>query len=178
MKKEIILFFILFSGFVFWQFYISRFQYGESSLIGRAAPHFETQNVRTLAPLKSIDILGKKAVFVNFWATWCDTCRLEIASLNQLFQALDANEVAFVSFLEDAVADPNEAKALLEKYHQKWPVEFPVYLDSQQVAADAYGTFKIPESYVINKKGDVIYRHEGAIVASDLKKIIEMLSKN
>lgn len=177
MKKEFLLFFVLFCGFVFWQFYISRFQYGESSLLGQAAPDFSVQNVRTQDVFKSQDVFGKKAVFVNFWATWCDTCRLEIASLNQLYKTLGANQVEFVSFLEDG-ADLNEAKVLLEKYHQKWPVEFPVYLDAQQMVADRYGTFKIPESYVIDATGKVIYRHEGAILERDVPKILEKLSTN
>ena len=178
MKKEIALFFVLFCGFVFWQFYISRFQYGESSLIGHAAPHFETTNVRTGAVLKSQETFGKKAVFVNFWATWCDTCRLEIGSLNTLYKSLDPNQVEFVSFLEDGVESREELQVLLEKYHQKLPIEFPVYWDSQQVTADAYGTFKIPESYVIDSQGKVIYRHEGAIMESDLPKILEKITKS
>lgn len=178
MKKEILLFFILFCGFVFWQFYISRFQYGESSLIGHAAPQFEVQSVRDDSVVKSQELFGKKAVFINFWATWCDTCRLEINNLNQMYKAIDPNQVAFVSILEDAVNDPKEALELLENYHKKLPVEFPVYLDSQQVAADSYGTFKIPESYVIDKSGVVVYRHEGAILEKDVTKIMEILSKS
>lgn len=176
-KKEVILFVVLLFGFVFWQFYISRFEYSEASVLHKSAPVFQAQNVRTGENWDLASFKGKKSVLINIWATWCDTCRLEIDVLNELYRSQDTQHVEFVSLLEDATHDIAQAKVLLENYHKKLPVDFPVYWDGQQAVADLYGTFRIPESFVISKEGLVVYRHEGAITKSDVPKIIEALSR-
>lgn len=174
MKKSVILIVVLVFGFVFWQFYIGQFYYGEANLMGKPAPHFEVVGLDG-KKLSTQDVIGKKVVLVNFWATWCDTCRYEIPALNSLHKMLDPDRFLLISLLEDSVNSLEELNPLFEKFNAKLPVDFPVYWDQDQIVADLYGTYRIPESFLIDLKGNVVYFHQGAIVEKDKERLVKQI---
>lgn len=104
----------------------------------------------TLADLKG------KVVFINFWATWCPPCRAEMPSINKLANSLKGEkDIAFV--LLDA--DGNFEKA--NQFMQQRKFELPVYIPASNYPESMF-TGSLPTTVILNKKGQLVYKHEGA----------------
>lgn len=97
-----------------------------------------------------------RVVFLNFWATWCDTCREEMPSMERL-QKLFGHE----DFVVLAVAS-DDSWDKIRSYFTR-PTTMTVLLDppdADQTAAGAamrYGTTKLPETYLIDRDGNIRY---------------------
>jgi thiol-disulfide isomerase/thioredoxin len=99
--------------------------------------------------------LKGKVVFINFWATWCPPCRAEMPSLNALYNKLkDDNRFVFLFINEDE--DASKAKA----YLQNKSYAFPFVTRAGNIAPEIFsGT--LPTTVILNKKGNVVMKHEG-----------------
>jgi cytochrome c biogenesis protein CcmG/thiol:disulfide interchange protein DsbE len=108
----------------------------------------------------SLNDLRGKAVFLNFWASWCPPCRAEAKDLETAWQRLkDKNMV----FLGVALQDTDDnARAFLEEFKVTYPNGKD---DSGKIAVD-YGTWGIPESFFIDPQGRITYKHVGGIHAA------------
>ncbi len=88
-----------------------------------------------------------KVVVLNFWASWCAPCIEEIPALNQLQHELPQLVVLAVDLDEDPDA-----------YHQflnEHRVDFLTIRDAQRRSNALYGTFRYPESFVIDRDGRI-----------------------
>ena len=92
-----------------------------------------------------------KVVILNFWATWCPPCREEMPSMERLYQKYKDQGLVILA----VSADENGKKAV-SQFLQKTPYSFPILLDSDNVAQNAYGVFRFPESFIIDRNGMVI----------------------
>jgi thiol-disulfide isomerase/thioredoxin len=94
--------------------------------------------------------LHGKAVFLNFWATWCPPCRSEMPSMESLYQRFKGKGLEFlaVDIMEDRddVADFVDANKFT----------FPIAIDSDGRASQNYSTGYVPTTFIIDKNGDVI----------------------
>lgn len=103
----------------------------------------------------TLSSLKGKVVFINFWATWCPPCIAEMPSINTLYQKLAANK-NIVFLMADADGRPEQALLFLKKKNYN----LPVYAATTTVPANiSAGT--IPTTIVLNKKGEMVYHHEG-----------------
>jgi peroxiredoxin len=120
---------------------------------GQPAPVFslKTDQGHSVTPTS----FGGKVLVLNFWATWCSPCIQEIPSLNQ-FQRRFANEgVVVVAVSIDK--NPEKYKAFLSKI----PVAFQTLRDPNADVSSEYGTYIMPESYII-KNGIVMRKFANA----------------
>lgn len=99
--------------------------------------------------------LKGKVVFVNFWATWCPPCRAEMPCINELYLKYSDNK-DFVFVAVDADGNYNKAKKFVDKKKYK----FPVYTTASDIPSQLF-TGTLPTTVVIDKKGKLIFRHEG-----------------
>jgi cytochrome c biogenesis protein CcmG, thiol:disulfide interchange protein DsbE len=118
----------------------------------------ETPENRTPAPdftLKdlanrpvSLKHLEGKAVFLNFWATWCVPCRQEMPTMEKLHRELQKEglEVVAINF--------RESKAEVQKFVDELGLTFTVLLDTEGTVSEQYGVWSLPLSYFINRKGE------------------------
>ncbi|MBF0103778.1 MAG: TlpA family protein disulfide reductase [Deltaproteobacteria bacterium] len=144
--------------------------------IGKAAPLF-TVETPGHEPFQLKDHIGKKVILLNLWATWCPACREEIPVLNQIQSELDGAKFMMVSIMLDETKDAQQKHEALNRFKEKIPIHFPVYFDNGFAVADAYGTYKLPESYIIDLNGVVSYKHVGPIMGWDKNDIIERIKQ-
>ena len=115
---------------------------------GDTAPNFKitTDDGRTITR----DKFGGKLLVLNFWATWCETCVVELPTLNQFQDLLAKDGVVVVG----VSVDRNEE--LYHRFLKRIPLAFATARDPESVISYDYGTFLIPETYVIDRSGKVV----------------------
>lgn len=101
---------------------------------------------------------GGQIVMVNFWATWCGPCRVEMPLLEAYYQ--EHRETGFVLLAVNAMESANRARAYIEE----GGYTFPVMLDSDGLVAEYFGgTRGMPTTIVIDRTGQIAYRHVGQL---------------
>ena len=116
--------------------------------------------------IKLSDFFGKPIV-VNFWATWCSPCKMEMPYFEKAYKELDD-----VQFLMVNVGD-NLDKALTFANENSYT--FPVYSDSGYSATMAYGVSSIPMTLFINADGELVHSQIGTLSEEVLKSYIELI---
>ncbi|HJP29871.1 MAG: TlpA disulfide reductase family protein [Candidatus Latescibacteria bacterium] len=107
-----------------------------------------------------------RVVILNFWATWCGPCRVEIPDLVRLRQDFSEEDVAIVGISVDSRGQPAELEALIRKFIDRYEINYPVYLDGQQKFAAAYdpdaGYMRyVPTTVIIDQQGLIRDTHFG-----------------
>lgn len=110
-----------------------------------------------------------KPVLINFWATWCDTCRVEMPDLEELFRRSGGRfSVIGVSMDENFAAVPPFVK--------ENKITFPILLADRKVSA-AYAVRGLPAAYLIDPEGRIARRWIGAVDARAIENDILALRK-
>ena len=122
--------------------------------IGSAAPGFTVQDADRKI---SLDQFRGKIVVLNFWATWCPPCIEEMPSLVQMQQKMKGKGVEVVAISVDA--DQGAYQAFLKEHN----VDLLTVRDPDQKSNNLYGTFKFPETYIIDRQGVLRRKFIGAI---------------
>jgi len=91
-----------------------------------------------------------KVVALHFWATWCPPCLTELPELIRFSKTLDPNKVVLLPVCVDS-ARPEE----IRKFLRSWGFDIPVYLDPGGGTAHRYGTYRYPETYILDTRGVV-----------------------
>ena len=121
--------------------------------IGSAAPNFSiTDSQRTV----SLNDFHGKPVVLNFWATWCPPCIEEMPTLVQLQKDL-GNQVTILAVSEDA------DDAAYKQFVRDHNVDLLTVRDTRRVN-EVYGTFKFPETFVIDRNGKIVRKFIGATI--------------
>ena len=129
------------------------FQSGLSS--GQAPPAFELAALDgTTFELESV-IDDGDLVLLNFWATWCGPCRLEIPILDNLYERYRDKGLRVLAI------DVEEEKATVEAYLREGPVSFPVLLDSDGAVAKRYRIDAFPTTLLVDSDGEIVEVLEG-----------------
>ncbi len=112
--------------------------------IDRPAPVFAVDD-----GLKSVDLskLRGHVVVLNFWATWCAPCIEEMPSLELLQQQMPQVKVVLIA--------SDESFTEYQSYLERHPVHVLTVLDDKQTSNALYGSFRFPETYIIDKQGIV-----------------------
>ena len=139
-----------------------------SALLNKEVPSFESSSLyNSKEIIKTKDIKNKKTL-INFFASWCSPCKIE----HPLFFEISEKhpELYLLGFNhKDATLD---AKKYLEDDGN--PYDF-VGVDSDGLIALEFGVFGLPETYLINEDGKIIYKIMGPITKDILKNEIEPL---
>ena len=139
---------------------------GRPPRIGETAPDFtitDAQRTVTLSQLRG------KPVLLNFWASWCAPCVEEMPSLVQL-QKIVGDKVTVLAVSEDA--DNNAYQQFVRDHN----VDLLTVRDVRESVNGQYGTFKFPETYVIDKDGVIRRKFIGAIDWTN-PEIVDYLNK-
>ena len=120
-----------------------------------------------------------KIIFLNFWATWCPPCRAEMPDIQKLYERSSREGKDSVIVLGVAVPKLGSEKdeAGIKAFMEKNGYSYPVLMDKGGKLFEAYGIRAIPTTYLIDRRGNVIGRVQGALSAENLEKIIQQVLK-
>lgn len=116
------------------------------------------------------DHLGE-VVLVNNWATWCPPCRAEMPELNEYYRK-HKNQGFIILAVESG--DP---ETQVRAFAQDLGLEFPVLLDPEQISVRTFQNASLPNTYVIDRKGNLRLMWTGAINMSTLEEYVTPLLK-
>ena len=115
---------------------------------GDHAPEFRLQKFDG-GSVSLADLRGK-VVMVHFWATWCPPCVEELPILDRLHRSPLGKEFEMLAVNED-----EGGAGALDSFIKQNRVSIPVLLDTGSEVARSYGTFKLPETYIVDRQGVV-----------------------
>jgi len=110
-----------------------------------------------------------QVVLVNNWATWCPPCRAEMPTLKQYFE--DHQEEGFTVIAIEA----GETVSEVAKFAEEYKLTFPVWADPDQKSIAAFRNMGLPNSYVIDRGGQIRLTWTGAISREMLEKYVTPL---
>lgn len=143
--------------------------------IGKAAPEFTIQDGERKI---SLDQFRGKIVVLNFWASWCQPCVEEVASLEQMQEKLRNKEVVVVGISVDE--DAGDYQKFLKDHNVNFiTVRNPGERKSDGVFAPVsskYGTYQFPETYIIDRNGIIRRKLIGAVNFNQ-QEILEFLTR-
>ena len=117
------------------------------------------------------DFFGKP-IIVNFWASWCGPCKMEMPDFNEAYQTYKDD----ITFLMVNMTDGSrETVEVASTFIEESGYIFPVYYDTEYSAAITYSVSSLPTTYFIDADGYLIAHARGAIDSSTLQKGIDMI---
>ena len=100
----------------------------------------------------TLDTWKDKLVLLNFWATWCTPCTIEMPSLERLWRAYRDRGLVVVGVSVDRGAP----RALIDPYLKNLDLTFPILLDPQMETANTWRVPGVPATFVIRPGGEVV----------------------
>lgn len=110
-----------------------------------------------------------KVRLLNFWASWCGTCREEMPDLVDLNSKLSSQPFTVLSI------NYGESKDAAQSFATSYGANFPIFLDQDKKVASSYGVTTIPASVLLDKSGKIVKMWVGQINPGEVKPIIENL---
>ena len=144
----------------------------------QSASTFQTVQMKSLEDSTvTVGDYHGKVVLVNFWATWCDPCRVEIPWLIEMQNKYGAKGFTVLGIAMDeegkSVVAPFVAKERYEVNGQKLPMNYPIVVGNEKVAEKFGGLLGYPTSILISRDGKVLKRTTGLIDYDATTKLIE-----
>lgn len=125
----------------------------------------EAPGVRPAADFLLPDLQGQvvrlsqfkgKVVLLNVWTTWCPPCRKEMPTMEVLYQRLKGSDFVMLAVSQDV-----DGRRTVLPYLQEGGFTFPVLLDVHGEVGKKYGVTGYPETFIIDRQGNVVYHHIG-----------------
>jgi peroxiredoxin len=112
-----------------------------------------------------------KVILLNFWATWCGPCKLEIPEFVELYDQYKDKGFVILGMLTDDTPSADELRAFMNEYKMNYPI-----LYSQDDIADAFGPiYGIPTSFFIGRDGSICEKHMGPATKEEFERTLKSL---
>ena len=136
----------------------------------QTAPNFTVYDAEGNAH-KLSDFQGKP-VILNFWASWCGPCKMEMPDFDEKYRAF-GDQVHFL--MVNLTDGSQETVETASKFIADQGYTFPVYFDTAMEGAIAYGVNAVPVTYFLDAEGGFVAWQQGVLNAETLQKGIDML---
>ncbi|MGP0567075.1 peroxiredoxin family protein [Nitrospina sp. 32_T5] len=118
------------------------------------APNFELPTLNG-GKISLKDYRGK-VVFINFWATWCATCKVEMPSMQKVYDKFKDRGFEMLTISVD------KDQKLIQPFMEEYNLTFPVLLDpDEEIAKQVYKTTGVPETFIVSKNGVIVHKAIG-----------------
>ena len=125
-------------------------------------------------PVHLSDFFGKP-IILNFWASWCGPCKMEMPDFNTAYAAYKENiEFLMINMTDGSRETIEKASSFIAENEYS----FPVYYDTDYNAAITYSATSLPTTYFIDANGNLTAHAKGAIDADTLQRGIDMIYKH
>ena len=132
---------------------LSHLLIASTDLLGKEAPDFTLRSDQ--GDNKKLSEYRGKVVLINFWASWCGPCQLELPKLTELKRLHDEYDFELLAINIDE--EPEKALRLAKKLG----INFPVLFDQEKHVSKMYDIDAMPMTVLIDRNGDVRYLHRG-----------------
>jgi peroxiredoxin len=150
----------------------SQNQIGGVLSVGDRAYNFTLEDLD--GNLVSLADFQGKPVIVNFWATWCAPCRIEMPELQAAFEKHRDKELVILALDQD---EPAEVAS--EYFYDEMGLTFTPLLDQNSAISTAYGSFGVlPSTYFVDPEGSVSAIHRGPLTQSQIDKYLADMLKS
>jgi cytochrome c biogenesis protein CcmG/thiol:disulfide interchange protein DsbE len=124
--------------------------------VGSSAPTFEATDLATGRRVTLANYKGQ-VILLNIWATWCEPCKVEMPSLEQLQKELGPQGLKIV-----AVSIDEGSPDVVRQYARDLGLTFGILHDQSGRIKQSYQTTGVPESFIINREGKIEKKVIGA----------------
>lgn len=141
--------------------------------LGEPAPNFHLRDLNGQAVALS-DLRGK-VVLLNFWATWCGPCRVEMPAMEKLYRAFSRNDFEILAVSTDA-----QGASITRPFQQENQLTFPILHDADYRVGLTYGARSLPMTFMVDRQGIVRHQIFGARDwgAPEAHQLVQMLMKS
>jgi thiol-disulfide isomerase/thioredoxin len=105
--------------------------------------------------VKFSDFRGN-VVILDFWATWCAPCRVEIPHFVELQKQYGAKGLTIIGVSLD-----EQGPEVVKKFVKQFGVNYPIVMGNRKVVEDYGGVVAVPTTFVIDREGRIVSRHMG-----------------
>ena len=123
--------------------------------VGSTAPTFQATDLRTGKATTLADYKGQ-VVLLNVWATWCEPCKIEMPSMEQLEKEMGPQGLKIV-----AVSIDEGTPDVVRQFARDYGLTFRILQDRSGHIQRIYQTTGVPESFVINRQGKIVKKVVG-----------------
>ncbi|MDT8718649.1 TlpA family protein disulfide reductase [Clostridium sp. 19966] len=117
----------------------------------------------------SLSSLKGKNVLLNFWASWCPPCKAEMPDIEKLYQETKGTDVVILA------VNLGEDKDTVKLFIDKNKYNFNILLDTSQEVGATYNIAAIPSWFFIDKDGNLVTSHTGAMNLAQMKSYVQLL---
>ena len=166
MVKGVLIFFSFIIGFIVLFSQDSLLSVSQKEAIEKALSDINKAPDFTLKAINdstyTLSKLEGNVVLINFWATWCGPCRMEIPEFNELYEKYhdEGFELLGISI--------SDTKKQLKNYTNSYKVKYPLLYgsanDLNKITTDFGGVYAVPSSFLVDKNGKMVWSYPGAIL--------------
>ena len=102
---------------------------------------------------------GEKITIISFWATWCSPCKKELDNIADLYE--EWQEAYNVQVIAVSTDDQRSRSKVASTVATRGWEDYIILLDANQQLKQAFNFAAIPQTFLINKKGEIVYSHPG-----------------
>ena len=136
-------------------------------VVNYPAPQLALENVN--GETESLADFGGQVLLLNNWATWCPPCKAEMPTLKKFHDAHSAEGFTIIA------VEAGDGKDEVLQFANSLGLTFPIWLDPDGAALNAFKNGNLPNSYVIDRSGTVRYAWTGEISLAMLEKYVTPL---
>jgi len=118
--------------------------------VGQILPDFKLTSIA--GEKISVSTLKSKVILINFWASWCEACMQEMPSLVKLHKTFKDHGFEILAINLD-----DNPEMMVPRIKKQYYIEFPLFMDPENVLADLFDVHAIPLTIVMNAQRKILF---------------------